>query len=164
MRKLQLLLATAVLTAVGFASVAVHAAPAAQALCAGPIKPGTWTSVKPEIHWITKIHLTFNCDDTVYVGCSNDSDCQQQQSSAEPPWSVRVWGCYPDDCYWGKVVGKETPTGALRARFDGVSVTRHLRIWRSPGKPNQLEVKVRSVFKQPGVPDQVWYGYFKYSS
>ena len=74
MRKLQLLLATAVLTAVGFASVAVHAAPAAQALCAGPIKPGTWTSVKPEIHWITKIHLTFNCDDTVYVGCSNDSD------------------------------------------------------------------------------------------
>jgi hypothetical protein len=77
------------LVRLGLAALVIAAIPSdAQALCAAQQMEGTWRNANSLTTGITRIQITFPCNDT-------------RPSNPAPP-TIRVWGkCSPTDCDWG---------------------------------------------------------------
>ena len=73
----------------GLAALLVATMPSdAHALCAAQQMEGTWTNTNPSTTGITRIQVTFPCNDT--------------NTSPQLPDTVHAWGkCSPTDCDWG---------------------------------------------------------------
>ena|SRR5689334_22506771 len=84
----------------GLTIVFLFLAPAAMlAQCVVPFEVGSWKNMNSNTNGITRVEVTFSCNDVVY--CPNGV-CQDPP----PPYTIHIWGkCSPSDCDWGTAPG-----------------------------------------------------------
>lgn len=141
-----LMLATATLASVvSMASLVVKVSPA-QALCVTPEEEGSWVNYIPNTPSITKINVSFQCQDQVING---------QLYPPGSPYYLHLYGaCSPSDCDWGKVGAKRDSTGWIRTTIDQGFVTRYVWVKAYTGYAKDwLRVYIWSDFDDPNRTD-----------
>lgn len=105
------LIAMAIAMAGAVSSTIVTASPA-QALCSTPAMQGNWYNTNPSTRALTKVNVTFVCDDVRL--CDTNGNCTGGQSY----FTLRPFGkCSPTDCDWGTKRATSMADGWQRATY-----------------------------------------------
>jgi hypothetical protein len=113
---------------------------AAFAQCVTPFEQGNWTNDDSATGGITRVLVTFSCNDQIL--CGVDANGNVTCSKPGAPFRLHLWGkCHPSDCDWGAVDGNEVTIGGRRwiySYFDQGFARRHVYITPSPTIPGEL--------------------------
>lgn len=126
------------------------------AVCAAQDMDGTWKNIDQNTRGITKVKISFACNDIVING----------QLSREPD-TIQVWGsCHPSDCDWETTTlrnkfwdGRERQTAYSEAVYNKSFATTRLKFDRV--NKNRLMVISLTDFKANNRPDYSSIAYFK---
>ena len=136
---------------------------AAFALCVTPFEQGNWTNVDPATRGITRVDVTFSCNDTVLCGIDEHGNVTCSKPGA--PFRLHLWGkCYPSDCDWGAVDGNEVLIGSTRwvySYFDQGFAKRYVYIRPSTTSPTELYLWMYTDFVDPARADYVFTGSYR---
>ena len=70
------------------------------ALCTTPFEQGSWKNSDSATRGITRIEVSFTCNDQVLCGIDSNGNVTCTRPGA--PFRVHLWGkCSPSDCDWG---------------------------------------------------------------
>lgn len=136
---------------------------AAFAQCATPFEQGRWTNVDPATGGITRVEVTFSCNDQIL--CGVDANGKVTCSKPGAPFRLHLWGkCHPSDCDWGAVDGNEVLIGSTRwiySYYDQGFAKRHVYITPSTSSPGELFLWMYTDFVDPGRTDYVFTGSYR---
>ena len=110
--KLVRFLIATVIALVGAVGATVVTAAPAQALWSTPVMAGNWHHTNPSTQALTKVDVTFVCDDVRL--CDQNGNCTGGQSY----FTLRPFGkCSPTDCDWGTRRATSMADGWQRATY-----------------------------------------------
>src|SRR5712692_7081098 len=67
------------------------------AQCVAPFEQGSWSNIDPATRGITKIEVSFSCNDQVL--CGVDANGNVTCTTPGAPYHLHLWGkCSPSDC------------------------------------------------------------------
>lgn len=126
---------------------------AAAALCVDPPEDGAWVNADPNTSGISRIQLTFVCQDVILNG---------ERYPPGPPWYMRLHGkCHPNDCDWGRVGATDLSSGQIHAIFDQGFARRYVWAAMSQYRRGQLWVYVWTDFADPNRADYGMHEWFR---
>lgn len=125
----------------------------AHAACAVQEEAGSWVNVDPTSNSLTRIELSFICQDQIKDG---------RPYPPGPSWIVQIFGqCQPVDCDWRKTAARRLSTGHLYVIYDQGFAIRHVYAQISRYRRDKLWVYTWTDFKDPARPDygvHDWFG------
>jgi hypothetical protein len=128
---MQKVLLVAILAVVAAATAFLITSEQAHALCAEQDMQGTWVNEDPNTRSLTRVIITFPCNDVVAVPVGGEAP--------EPdPDTIHVYGaCHPTDCDWGveEIADKywsrtQSQYTYARAYYDHSFANRTLHVYR----------------------------------
>ena len=132
------------------------------AQCSVPFEQGNWTNIAPATGGITKIEVTFSCNDQVL--CGVDSNGKVTCSTPGPPFQLHLWGkCSPSDCDWGTADGNDHWVGSTKwvySFYDHGFARRYVYIKPSALHPGDLFLWMYTHFADSNRADYVYTGWY----
>ncbi len=123
--------------------------------CVAPFEEGNWKNIDTATGGITRIDVTFTCQDQVLNG---------QPYPPGAPFHLHLYGkCSPSDCDWGIADGNPVTIGTtawIRAYYDQGFAKRYVYIKPSVLYPGDLYMWMYTDFVDPGRPDYVLTNWF----
>ena len=134
----------------------------ARAQCSVPFEQGTWSNIDSGTRGITKVEVSFSCNDQVL--CGVDANGNVTCSTPGAPYRMRLWGkCSPSDCHWGPVDGNDHWVGTTKwiyGYYDHGFAKRWVYIKPSVLHPGDLYLWMYTHFTDPGRADYVFTGWY----
>ena len=146
----------------GLLTVLLSLSHLASAQCVPPFEQGNWTNIDPATRGITRLEVTFSCNDQVL--CGVDSNGNVTCSTPGAPFHLHLWGkCSPSDCDWGTVDGNDRWVGSTKwvfSFYDHGFAKRYVYIKPSTLHPGDLYLWMYTHFTDPSRPDYVFTGWY----
>jgi hypothetical protein len=124
-------------------------------LCVTPFEEGNWQNIDGATRGITKVNVTFNCQDVVLNG---------ELYPPGPPFKIHMFGkCHPSDCDWGVADAHRVTIGStnwIRAYYDHSFARRYVYIKPSTLYPGKLFMWMYTDFSDAARPDYILRNWF----
>jgi hypothetical protein len=137
------------------AVLAVASSQSIFAQCVTPFEEGNWVNIDAATHGITRINVTFTCQDQVLNG---------QPYPPGAPFHLHLFGkCTPSDCNWGVADGHPVTIGSTRwiySFYDQGFAKRYVYIKPSTLFPGDLYMWMYTDFVDPSRGDYVLTNWF----
>ena len=134
----------------------------ALAQCSAPFEQGKWINNDSATRGITRIEVTFSCNDQVL--CGVDENGKVTCSTPGAPFRLHLWGkCHPSDCDWGPVDGNDRwvgPTKWVYGYYDHGFARRYVYVKPSVVHPGNLFLWMYTNFTDPNRSDYVFTGWY----
>jgi len=134
----------------------------ALAQCSVPFEQGKWSNIDPATRGITKIEVTFSCNDQIL--CGIDANGNQTCSTPSAPFHLHLWGkCSPSDCDWATVDGNDHWVGSTKwiyGYYDHGFAKRYVYVKPSVVHPGDLYLWMYTHFTDPARSDYVFTGWY----
>jgi hypothetical protein len=132
----------------------------ALAQCSAPFEQGKWINNDSATRGITRIEVTFSCNDQVL--CGVDENGKVTCSTPGAPFRLHLWGkCHPSDCDWNEVGAQRIPAGHIYAFYDQGFAKRYVYAKMSIYRPGQLWLYIWTDFTDPARPDYASNNWFR---
>ncbi len=132
------------------------------AQCVAPFEQGSWSNIDPATRGITKIEVSFSCNDQVL--CGVDANGNVTCTTPGAPYHLHLWGkCSPSDCDWGTVDGNDHWVGSTKwvySYYDQGFAKRYVYIKPSQLHPGDLFLWMYTHFSDPNRSDYVFTGWY----
>jgi hypothetical protein len=130
--------------------------------CVQPFEQGTWFNNDAATRGITKIQVSFSCNDVVLCGVDANGNVTCTDPGA--PFHLHLWGkCSPSDCDWGTVDGNVHWVGSTRwvySFYDQGFARRYVYIKPSTLHPGNLYLWMYTQFTDPHRAPYVFTGWY----
>jgi hypothetical protein len=132
------------------------------AQCVAPFEQGSWRNDDSTTRGITKVDVSFSCNDVVL--CGVDANGNVTCNTPGAPFRVHLWGaCSPSDCDWGPVDGNDRWIGSTKwiySFYDHGFATRYVYIKPSVLRPGHLYLWMYTHFTNSSRSDYVFTGWY----